>query len=74
MVNKGFLCKLVTEAIGFSKWVNWAAERKGANHPTSESLSQAEGGESASKTQPVVQTTDSLVVLSSGAGWRTELR
>lgn len=33
MVNNGFLCKLVTEAIGFSQCIGGAAERKGANKP-----------------------------------------
>lgn len=71
MVNNGFLCKLLTEAIGLSQCIGGVAERSQQAPPQKASHRQSRG-QSASKTQPVVQTMDSLAVVSSGAGRRTE--
>lgn len=66
-LNDVFLCQLVTEVTGFSKWVGRAAERKRANTSTSESLTQAAHGmwredSLLPKFKQVVQPTDGLTV------------
>lgn len=75
-LNDVFLCQLVTEVTSFSKWAVRAAEKTGANSPTSESLTQAVQGmwredSLLPKLKQVVQPMVGLV-LSPGAGRRTD--